>query len=492
MPNTTRLPRSERPPHIRATSAESGARQTLPSSRWVYVAHEDDPVGVEAIRALNQEAQKALHKPYQGVIANVRALKKGLLGLNLRTKILKKGEKAPANSVSFFTPGENQCSRQIFPGRHLRSSSARLWQLHYETEGGIIPEWAQTTPHVKAVQRHQDKKLSEGERQKHFAEAALREVMQMEYWTNQPFPWLQEESEASQEYQAKYQWWVDWAQYTQEVTLSSIIRGQTRPVIVDPDHMEHLEQSSDLTALFVGCPAYNRPHTDVAESLLQAHTQKARSTIASILNDLQPHLQEAVFLNVDEDFEWDDRLKGTLHPFFYPSIQEIENQTGYQLNGTQRPRMDGQTGARTSKEVARSLNHNFNLLDEEIVRPVQQLLDVPFSSQRWSDLLGQDRIQHGYEIARNNQDFAEKLQPEANNQLERYATDALGIERALANMTLYIALALWLRENPHTILIDAEVDPGYWEKMLPLLDRLWEERPVIVALPKSASQPWSY
>jgi hypothetical protein len=140
-------------------------------SRYLYVAHPEDPYGVELVDFLKNLSQLSIYN---------RPVRRFLKDTHISARLLKPNEKAPIGSVAFFTPAP-QFRSALLGKRYICASSVRIQRFHRQWKEQLIPSWAQTTPHIKAIQMFPRQKDPSLQRIR-FLEAVLNVILEQEAW----------------------------------------------------------------------------------------------------------------------------------------------------------------------------------------------------------------------------------------------------------------------------------------------------------------------
>jgi hypothetical protein len=354
-----------------------------------------------------------------------------------------------------------------------------------------VPDWVVPTPFRVALRNG-----SHG----CFDEAIRRMGLNYSLWTpaRAPAPWRVESGEGSN-YTAEMTAWTELMQQCYVASMPEVLTSFTHDIIGGMKAAEHALDVGDgqVRVVVMGCAPFNGPHTDVTTSFLDRKLQAVRQQVGGLLEGLQTWSFSAEMLLVDGEFiTGHEALRASMHPFFWEDVSTLETALGRKLSNP--PRLVGGMGKRNDEQVAQALDVGHHAMQTQIVDHIRGL-----DSTTWLELIPSGYFDQGWKMA---------MEDEATRRLIRkiyfarvkvhewYRTvqDIMGEDRGLlrtaGNVAIYLAIGMWVRDNPNVLLIDTEVDDQFWRECLPVLKQIWGDdyRPFIASVDRTARQPWTY
>jgi hypothetical protein len=404
-------------------------------------------------------------------------------------RLLSDGQTAPPSAVAVFSLARGV----VMPGVHLR-----LAAYYLEEEA---PQWARNTPFLVGVK---DMNLGDPKTRRR-PEAILDMARRYEAWlpgvqSTGRTPWWPNPNDTGPmrlQYPRLFEVWAKKAREAVETTLADILTGNLETVFGGTQAIHRAQEHGKPRLLITFCAVFNKPHTDIAERIESAKAAAVRSSLIRLLDDVAPWISEAIFIIPGRDFI-DEPLRQTLHPFFWPSLEELERALGQRLRG----RLWGKNGRRSDQEVAAALDYGYDLFLREIALPVKNSTQVKVSFTTWTEFFGQDLINQAWEIAKAHREVAERIYRGRVQTREWYRTVARvdkmagsqsGLARTIANNAAYLVSALHSANHPGDLEIDFEVDRQFWDELSHVLSENWgDNEPYIGIAPASCRQPWAY
>lgn len=392
---------------------------------------------------------------------------------------LRDGQTAPKGSIALFTSSNGEIS---FPNRHIREASHRIYQC--------APAWARTTPFVKGIRRNEN-----GNR----GEAIGNLIRKYQRWfpgkSGQKVPW--EDGAYVTTYKELLAAWLSVVgESFDEIALPFVIGVHLTPLVGSIGNLLRAAHDSKLDVVFVTCPLYNRPHTDIAEGFVPGKIEKVRKFLIDFVADFEPFVRTVTFIVPAADFLEHQALTYSLHPYLWLSVSDIERWTRKKF--AEKTRLWGNTGKRSDSEVAQSLQYNWQLMHREVISPVARSATVPIAALTLTEYYGKDTLDQAWRISQENPTMAEDVYQQQVEKSERYklldrvfGSDS-GVRRTCGNNAIYIAEALALRNNPRALHVDFEVEEYFWRKLEPLLKNVGCKEPYIGRPHARFCQPWTY
>lgn len=413
--------------------------------------------------------------------------------------------RARQREVALFSFTDSSASISVFfKNTHLRCASHHLL-LPTERDALLsdrpelgelnsrempVPNWVRNTPFRVAVRKVN---------RSGFKTSILRMADAFTKWdpgiASEQTPWVKDQA-PTESYMPEYSFWLEM------VHKALKFKPSLRTVLA---HYGHAEFGTPLPVLekprvlVVGCAPFNRPHTDIGESLDELKRGRIIRYLDQFLIDAGSMISSMEFLFVGGDFVTTAGLRSSLHPFFWQDVNDLEEKMKQEFKD--KPRLWGRNHRRSDEEVSEALDYGYNLLKDGIVAQLASSNGLPIKVHRWTDLLGVDRLERGWKLANEKEEYAaaeriyrQRVQDHAwYRSIESLLGSDAGLARTLGNNSAYLGLATYLLEHPDTIILDFEVDAGFWHGLLPVLKKIWgEKKPTLITAPKHVRQPWAY
>lgn len=429
-----------------------------------------------------------------------------LASIGITLHLLQEGEEAPPRSVALYaaTPGLDG-----WPNHHVRMPPFQM-----ETPP---PVWARSTPFAIAVRESSissylafKQKEALGEKWKpeprHLLTLpdSLKQVVdQYEAWVpgrTPATPWHIGGCRAlSDETRSGLDAWLVWVERVYTPNLVDNVFARLSPICGDDRSLERALETGGgrCRVLVMACPSSNKAHTDSATQFVREKLVNAHEEFVALFDSIRPWVSgEIQFMVPGGDFVSHSVLKSCLHPFYWPAVAIIEERLGRTFTETDL-RSDQNLGERSDQQVGASLEQAFNLANRKIVSRLSGTVAC-----HWQDVVPWHYFDEALQLVRDEPElqllvdraYSEKVAKFASYQaIDRVMGGPVGRLRAAGNTGLYVGFALFLRDNPDVIVIDAEVDPEWWRRLDPYLSKIWgDHRPFIGAVTPRARQHWTY
>lgn len=394
--------------------------------------------------------------------------------------VLQRGESAAPTDIAIFT---------ISPAAGILRKQCLFMAPHrFGVRGIAVPAWALSTPFQVAIHPGAYARV-----RSNFVEALRQMAETYEAWNPHvppPAPWnpLWHMGSVPAEFTT---WQEEARQVISPPPLETTLRRHLTPVF------EPSELPSTPRLLVMGCAAFNAPHTDVTDALLE-------HKMLAVVNELAKLAHGNVFYKVQVvlapgsliHYDW---FRRHLHSFIFASIDEVEAQLHTHLFGT--TRLFGRFHARSLEEIAESFDASASALVRQLADPLRARLSVPVETVSWLDILepyipaAQVLVEQHEALLRDL--YAERVRIRSkrdSSYAKVHAMDpATGFDRTVGNAVLYLAEAMYLRDHPDCVVANCEPLDIDWKGLQPLLSKLWSERvPFVGMIGEAYRQPWGY
>lgn len=368
----------------------------------------------------------------------------------------------------------------------FRNSYVRMARHRFHIEGIEVPVWARDLPFLVAINAEAPDAISVSYRQsiKNMAEAFAR----WETWMrDSDAPWDPDwhREEVHPDFPA---WRTSAERAAPAVPVRSRLSRRTTPVF-EPTPDVSIER-----IVITGCALFNKPHTDVLDTIPE---HKQRTVVGALGNLLSELGCETDFIVPGPEL-LDHRLRDHFHPFMFMSVAEVGRQIGSNLYASARLLGDGHRHARTDTEIAAALSRSRAALEREIVMPLAARAGQCVHARAWQDIIG-PYLDTAHRLAHDNARVAERIYAKRVETRPSYQTvhqmdPARGLLRTVANNVFYIAEAMYLYEHPEVAVVNCEHEDTFWRGLEDLLaEKVWGSwRPFIGMVPKPVRQPWGY
>ena len=399
-----------------------------------------------------------------------------LCGMGYQTQCIVSEDSVPASAIGLFG------SSGKFRNQHLRLSAHSLRE-----EGFELPAWASSLVFLVAV----NNKARGGT----YHTTNFRDALKMmaEYYASwNPYmrkpdaPWIPHWHRGAP-HEAFPVWKARARRAVGEMSVYDRLSYQLSPIFCVKSDI-HIDR-----VLITGCALFNKPHTDVVDTIPRGKRDEIVRILASILHD--SGLQKAEFIVPGPDL-LDARLRQHFHPFVFESIASVEKHLGPSVGNSLR--LYGHTHARSDEEICRALEASATCIRTEIIQATSQISGVSIQACSWTECVG-PYLDRAYALACKYQKVAEQIYDARVRTRPSYASlhaidPARGLERTIANNVLYIAEAYCLRDNPTTAIVNCEFGDTFWKGLEAVLAlEIWGDwRPFIGMVDSAARQPWGY
>jgi hypothetical protein len=380
---------------------------------------------------------------------------------------------AYSDEVALFSVGV-----KLGRGRFTRTASYRIPKE-------LIPEWAKPTPFVVAL--HQNTQLNS----RHTIESAVESlVYNYEMWIpNFESPPSGSAPTHDGSYRKEYDEWISRAIAQTSTNLADVLKGFGVSTLYgnSPEHWEN------QSLLLMGCVHLNPKRTDVMEALDPVKSERVVQSLQSLINMLiakQNVINQITFALADELMLKNTTLKASLNPLMSADLSQMED-----LRDTRR---SGDANHQSDEQMSLALALNASITQEQITFPLGDRVSVPVNKSSWLDILD-PYMEEAEELAvkfegLGNEIYARRAQSyESYNRIHTKLGAAAGLERARANMVIYLATALLAHTQRDCTIIEYEYDDQWMTELRPPLEHIWGDKPPLyLALPKRLRQPWAY
>ena len=387
------------------------------------------------------------------------------------------GQCAAPGTIAVFTAelkeGQRKKRRLLFMCPHK-----------FDHRGIEVPRWAKTTPlqvaiHPEAYSRDRRMGLAD----------ALKQV-EKTYTTWNPWveaaPWNPKwtHGDAPLEF-------LTWQERAQELIPPPTMEYRVAKHLTPVFRASPLPESPTL--MVIGCAAFNRPHTDVVDQLLPQKMQAVVSgLIALVKNNSFKKIQVVV---ARSDILAHQILRDHLHPFIFTSVADAEAMLGKSF--TETTRLWGREHRRSDAEIGQAFDESASAMRRQLVEPLSAKVPIPVEEISWVDML-LPYLSEASALTMQHQSLLEDIYLERVKTRLSYATlhavdPRAGLKRTMGNAVLYVAEAMYLRDNPDCVVGNCEVLDTYWKGLTPILMPIWNERvPYIGMMQEQYRQPWGY
>lgn len=414
-----------------------------------FVARSDDRLGVLAIQQL--------------------------MSVGIEARVLNESEEAAPTDIAVFTaPGD-----AVFRRRYLSISPHK-----FAKRGILVPDWAHMTPFRVAIRGD-----GQAMRISNFTEALHQVALSYASWN----PWINPVAP----------WNPDW-KHGQIPETFTAWRAQAQQLVPPPAIEERLKKFltpvfapsptvGPQTLMVIGCAAFNRPHTDVVETLLP-------SKMNSVLRNLEELVMAGGFTKVQVVIPEADMLdheiaRAHLHPFIFMAVPDVEHMLGKPF--TETTRLWDRTHQRTAAEIAEAFTASAEAMKRQLVEPLASAVNVSVEAVSWVETI-HPYLEEAARIVEGNMELLQGIYLERVNTRPSYALlhsidPAAGLARTVGNAALYVAEAMYLRDNSNHLIANYEANDVYWLGLEPVVRTLWGDRtPYIGMVHEAYRQPWGY
>lgn len=362
----------------------------------------------------------------------------------------------------------------------LRLARHRMAQEEIST-----PPWASRMPFLVAINKH---KHVCGSRR--FKYAVLDMAKMYETWG----PWMQTPQapwvpcwKNDEPHENFASWRMSVSEALGNISAQARLVHRISPIFSNDElHVKQL--------VVTGCALFNRPHTDVVQTLPLGKRKVVVNNLTTIIRD--SGIEDVRFVVPGADIL--QIARDQFHPFMFMSIDEVERHVGYPIGHAGRILGADHCHVRSDAEVAQVLEVSAQALIREIVDPLSVSLKFTINPISWSEYVG-EYIARARTIVEAHRVDAEDIYLERVKTRPSYGSlhaidPDRGLRRTLANNIFYIAEALYLHEHRETAVINCEFADTFWRGLEEVLaTEIWGTwRPFIGMVPETARQPWSY
>ncbi len=389
--------------------------------------------------------------------------------------VLQPGAMATKSSIALFSV------EQEVRNRFLRLSPYRMAQ-----EGVAVPPWASETPFVVAISSVSAVRYPDGFR------SALRDMAKVygtwEPWMKRPVaPWNPAWHTSAHDGFAQ---WIGRARdaFPNE-SCAKRLGYRLAPIFP-------VKEEREIRKLVVtGCALFNKPHTDVVDTMSPEKRLEVVRGLESIVSD--SGVNDVRFVVPRSDLLRSE-FREHFHPFIFMDVADVSAHLGSGLVGTARLLGASHFHARSDAEVALALNRSGDALVRDVVVPLAESTGVPIVPVSWSDYIGK-YVVDAMGIVSKHRAVAEEIYLERVRTRPSYASlhsldPERGLKRTLSNNVFYVAEAMFLRDNPDVAVVNCEFADTFWKGLEDVLSReVWGDfRPYIGMVPEPVRQPWGY
>jgi hypothetical protein len=389
--------------------------------------------------------------------------------------VLQPGAMALKSSIALFSV------EQEVRNRFLRLSPYRMAQ-----EGVVVPQWASETPFVVAISSVSARLYPGGFR------SALRDMAKVygvwEPWMKRPVaPWNPGWHTSAHDGFAE---WIGRARNAlPNVSCTKRLGYRLEPIFP-------IKEEREIRTLVVtGCALFNKPHTDVVDTMNPGKRLEVVQGLESIVHD--SGVSDVRFVVPRSDLLRPE-FREHFHPFIFMDVADVSAHLGSSLTGSARLLGRSHFHARSDAEVALALDRSGDALVHNVIAPLAANTGVPIVPVSWSDYIGK-YIADAMKVVSTHRAVAEEIYLERVRTRPSYASlhvldPERGLKRTLSNNVFYVAEAMFLRDNPDVAVVNCEFADTFWKGLEEVLSReVWGDfRPYIGMVPEPMRQPWGY